>query len=107
MADLSLMKFAKLNGSNYRTWCFNMCLYLESHDLFEHAEGMTESPESDAAAEVRRKFNSDAKKAWTHICLAIEPEYQIHVRDTQTAKEAWDALKNQFAHELLLQKVRL
>ena len=107
MADVSLMKFAKLNGSNYRTWSFNMRLYLESHELFEHAEGTAESPGTDTSAEVRRKFTSDAKKAWTHICLAIEPEYQIHVRDTRTAKEAWDALKNQFARESLLQKVRL
>ena len=29
------------------------------------------------------------------------------MRDTTTAKEAWDALKNQFARESLLQKVRL
>ena len=107
IAEMSLMKFAKLNGSNYRTWCFNMRLFLESHDLFEHAEGTAESPGEDASVEVRRKFTSDAKKAWTHICLAIEPEYQIHVRDTKTAKEAWDALKNQFARESLLQKVRL
>ena len=42
-----------------------------------------------------------------HICLAIEPEYQIHLRDTKSAKEALDALKGQFAAESLLQKVRL
>lgn len=107
IAEMSLMQFAKLNGSNYRTWCFNMRLYLESHDLFEHADGTAEFPGENANAEVRRKFTSDAKKAWTHICLSIEPEYQIHVRDTKTAKAAWDALKNQFARESLLQKVRL
>ena len=54
-----------------------------------------------------RNFNSHAKKAWTYICLAVEPEKQIHVRDTKTSKEAWDALKSQFAHESILQKVRL
>ena len=37
----------------------------------------------------------------------MEPEQQIHVRDTQTAKQAWDALKSQFARESILQKVRL
>ena len=42
-----------------------------------------------------------------YICLAVEPEQQIDVRDTKTTKEAWDALKSQFAHELILQKVRL
>lgn len=107
MADVNTLKFAKLNGSNYRSWSFNMRLYLESHDLFEHTDGTAETPTEDADAEVRRKFVSSAKKAWTYICLAIEPEYQIHVRDTNTAKEAWDALKRQFARESLLQKVRL
>ena len=36
----SALKFSKLNGSNYRPWTFNMHLYLESMDLFEHAEGL-------------------------------------------------------------------
>ena len=107
-SDMSnALRFAKLNGSNYRSWVFNMKLYLESLDLFEHAEGTAEFPNEDASAETRRKFNSAAKKAWTYICLAIEPEQQIHVRDTKTAKEAWDAIRNQFARESLLQKVRL
>ena len=81
-----------------------MRLYLESLDLFEHVH---EPRGADASAELRRKFTSHAKKAWTHVCLAIEPEQQIHVRETKTAKNAWDALRSQFAHESLLQTVRL
>ena len=107
---MNVLKFAKLNGANYRTWAFNMRLYLESLDLFEHADGSAEAPTStggDDDATLLRAFNSRAKKAWTYICLAVEPEQQIHVRDTKTVKEAWDALKNQFARESILQKVRL
>ena len=104
---VNLLKFEKLNGSNYRSWSFNIRLYLESLDLFGHAEGTAELPGEDASAKVRENFNRNAKKAWSHICLAIEPEYQIHVRDTTTAKEAWDSLKSQFARESLLKKVRL
>ena len=107
---MNVLKFAKLNGANYRTWAFNMRLYLESLDLFEHADGSAEAPistDGDDDATLLRAFNSRAKKAWTYICLAVEPEQQIHVRDTKTAKEAWDALKNQFARESILQKVRL
>ena len=102
-----MLKFAKLNGTNYRTWAFNIWLYLESLDLFKFADGTAESPAEDANDDVRRKFNSRAKKAWTYICLAVEPEQQIHVRETTTAKEAWDALQGQFARKSLLQKVRL
>ena len=52
-------------------------------------------------------FRSASRKAWTYICLAVEPEQQIHVRDTNTAKEAWNALKNQFARVSVSQIVTL
>ncbi|XP_046863258.1 uncharacterized protein LOC124457002 [Xenia sp. Carnegie-2017] len=103
----SALKFAILNGTNYLSWAFNMRLYLESIDLFEFAEGSAIVPNDDAGADVRMRFNSSAKKAWMYICLAIEPDQQVHVRETITAKEAWDVLKSQFARESLLQKVRL
>ena len=83
-----------------------MHLYLESMDLFEHADGLAVAPSGSGAASLRN-FSSCAKKAWTYICLAVEPKQQIHVRHTKTAKEAWDALKSQFTHESILQKVRL
>ena len=72
-----------------------MHLYLESMDLFEHADGLAVAPSGSGAASLRN-FSSCAKKAWTYICLAVEPKQQIHVRHTETAKEAWDALKSQF-----------
>ena len=106
-SETNALRFAKMNGSNYRTWVFNMRLYLESLDLFDHVTGTAAAPGEDASDETRRNFNLGTKKAWTHICLAIEPEQQLHVRETKTAKEAWDALKKQFARESLLQKVRL
>ena len=70
-------------------------------------DGSAESPEETASAQVKKAFETAAKKAWTYICLAVEPEQQIHVRDTQNAKQAWDTLKSQFARESILQKVRL
>ena len=53
-----------------------MCLYLESMDLFEHAEGLAVAPSGsgESGAASLRNFNSCAKKAWTYICLAVEPE---------------------------------
>eukprot|EP00794_Sanderia_malayensis_P002818 gene2818-3255_t len=101
------LKFEKLNGSNYRTWSFNIRLYLESLDLFEHVDGAAEMPDGDPNSKVVKLFRQRAKKAWTYICLAIDPDQQIHVRDTTTAEEAWNALKAQFARTSILQKVRL
>ena len=106
-SETNASRFAKLNGSSYRACAFNMRLYLESLDLFDHANGTAEAPGADGSEETRRSFNSGAKKAWTHICFAIEPEQQIHVRETTTAKCAWDALKKQFTRDSLLQKVKL
>eukprot|EP00795_Rhopilema_esculentum_P008850 gene8850-16464_t len=93
----NVLKFAKLISGNYRSWAFNMKLYLESNDLFEHADGTAVAPDAEAA-EIR-SFRLKTKKAWTSICLAVEPSQQIHIRDTNTVEEAWDALKNQFARE--------
>ena len=69
----SAFKFGKLNGSNYQSWAFNMRLYLESMDLFEHAEGLAVAPSGsgESGAASLRNFNSRAKKAWMYICLAV------------------------------------
>ncbi len=56
--------------------------------------------------QVRQQFRNALKKAWTYICLAVEPDQQIHIRNTTTAKEAWDALKSQFARISISQLVR-
>ena len=102
-----LLKITKLNGANYRNWTFNIRLYLESMDLFGHADGSVENPAEDASEQVREAFRSASKKAWTYICLAVEPEQQIHVRDTSTAKELMGCSKNQFARVSVSQIVRL
>ena len=73
-SETNALRFAKLNGSNYRACAFNMRLYLEGLDLFDHANGTAVAPGADASEEKRRSFNSGTKKAWTYICLAIEPE---------------------------------
>ena len=85
----------------------NMRLYLDSMDLFEFANGSAVPPAADATEAVRRTFANRAKKAWTYICLAVEPEQQSHIRDTTTANAAWNTLKNQYVRILILQKVRL
>ena len=71
-----------------------MRLYLESLDLFDHVTGTAAAPGEDASDEARRNFNLGAKKAWTLICLAIEPEQKLHLREMTTAKEAGMLLKD-------------
>jgi hypothetical protein len=81
---------------------------MESKDLFADGSAASAvSPGEGATNEVRRKLNLCEKKAWTYICLAIEPEQQVHVRETMTAKEAWGTLQERFASESLREKVRI
>ena len=80
----NVLKLTKLNGSNYRSWAFNMRLYLESFDLFGYADGSAEPPAETASEQVKKAFELAAKKAWTYICLAVEPEQQIHTRQRHT-----------------------
>ena len=54
-------------------------------------------PDEDPNSKAAKLFRQHAKKAWTYICLAVDSDQQIHVRDTQTAEEAWNAMKAQFA----------
>ena len=51
-------------------------LYLESLDLFEHVDGSAEAPNGtgENVAALQRAFKFRSKKAWTYICLAVEPE---------------------------------
>ena len=55
-----------------------MRLYLESFDLFVHADGSAEHPGEEASEQVKKAFELTAKKSWTYICLAVEPEQQRH-----------------------------
>ena len=107
MALTTDFKIPKLNGANYRDWTFNMRLYLESLDLFGHVDGSIGVPDEKASEQVKQEYKTASKKAWTYICLAVEPDQQIHVRNTTNAKEAWDALKSQFARTSISQIVRL
>ena len=70
----SALKFAKLNGTNYRSWAFNIRLYLESMDLFEFADGSAESPGEDASDEVEGS-STRAQRRHGHIFVWLNNKY--------------------------------
>lgn len=74
LLDASALKFAKLNGLNYRIWVFNVWLYLESLDLFEYVDGMVVFLGVDVSVELWWKFMFGVKKVWIYVCLVIELE---------------------------------
>ena len=60
MVSPNKLKFANSNGSNYRVKTFNMRLFLEYNDLFEHGGGT-------ANRGVLRNFSSQAKEVRTYM----------------------------------------
>ncbi|KAH9645213.1 hypothetical protein HF086_005758 [Spodoptera exigua] len=97
---MSLPAIEKLDGStDYNTWKFMMELYLIHEDLWEYTQ--TTPAASDVSGSKRDQ------KARAKICLMIKPHCLIHVRESKTAKAAWDALMTAFEDKGLNNRCRL
>ena len=90
----------KLTTENYNQWKFNMKMALVGRDLFEIVEG-SEVLGADASEAKKVAFKKRENKAMAMICLSIAPSLQIYVRNTKSAKEAWDSLANKFEEKTL------
>jgi len=74
MASLmqSVDRIDKLNGSNYRSWKFNMKMALIQRELWQHVTGEASRP-AEEEIEIER-FNCEEEKASAAIALSVEPE---------------------------------
>lgn len=96
----NLPTFERLEGSiNFSTWKFQMELYLTHEDLWEYVS--TTPPITDLSA-----TKKDAK-ARAKICLMINPELLVHVRQAKSTKECWEALVNSFEDRGVTNRCRL
>lgn len=79
-------KFAieKLNHENYGSWAFSMKMLLMEQGLWSKIECTTAMSEAEAAKDM---------KAWNYIGLCVEKSQQIHIRDAESGRAAWKALK--------------
>ena len=59
-----------------------MRLYLESFDLFAHVGRSAEPPEETASAQVKKAFETAAKKAWNVHLFGLSSKYtsETHVK---------------------------
>lgn len=95
---LNMASIEKLDGvTNYSSWKFLMELYLIHEDLWEYTYATP-------IDEIGKKRD---QKARSKICLMIKPECLIHVRQTKTAKEAWQALEKAYEDKGLNNRCRL
>ena len=120
MASESL-KIAKLNGTNYQSWKFNIRCALMERGLWGYVRTenaiikpevkvVSETVTAADVAESKEKLNDyllKADKAYSVIALSVENDLQIHVSSKNTAREAWDALREHFEFVSVTQIVRL
>jgi len=69
----------KLNGTNYRSWKFNMKMILVQRELWQHVIGEAILP-ADHTPQEEKHFNNKENKALKTIVLGVEPEHQIHIQ---------------------------
>jgi hypothetical protein len=94
-------RIAALDGTNYRSWAFSMKMLLkglELWDVIEDYEEPAETAEGETSA-ARPKKKMDAKwykkdqLALSCIALGLKPSEQEHIYNCDTAKDAWNCLK--------------
>lgn len=85
----SEMKYtiAKLNGSNYFNWRYKMQMLLTDKDVWNVVD-------DEVPNEISRAWRRKDKKAHSAIALHVEDDQIQHIRDAETAQDAWLRLKN-------------
>ncbi len=91
----------KLMGrENYDTWK----VYAKSY-LF--INGLWKCTQSELSAEATTAQKENDLKAWSELNLLVDETVLSYIIDTETAKHAWDNLKNAFEDSGLCRKVEL
>lgn len=96
-------KIEKLNNKNYFNWKFKMKLILIKEDLWDTV--VNEPPTGRGLA----AWNKRDAKAFSTIGLAVENGQLVHIRNSETASEAWRNLaeiheKNTLTNHISLYK---
>lgn len=102
VAEENGVRMEKLNSGNYTIWKFKMKMSLIKEDVWDMVDsGLTSSPTA--------KEKKNDQKALEMICLSISDNQIIHVKDCETAKDAWNTLsefyeKSTFVNKLFLRR---
>lgn len=101
MADTnSVFKIEKLNDENYTSWSFKMKMFLGK-------EGVWEAVDGDVPAVKTEAFKNKERKALQIIVLSLENNQLVHVRQCETGRDAWQALKEVYCQGTLLNIIRI
>lgn len=99
---MSETKFAiaKLNNANFQTWKYKVELLLIREDLW-HVVKNTKPENPD------ERWAKADRQARVTIGLLLKDDQLRHIKDTETAKDTWEALKNYYEKASLSNQVFL
>lgn len=100
MSEMTKFSIAKLDDENYFNWKFRMELVLTKDGLWDVVTAEIPKVRSDAW----EKKNSEARIL---IGLSVGDSIVSLIRNTTTAKEAWDNIQEHFMKDTMSNKVRL
>ena len=91
LPTFSSFSFPKLNRDNYKSWKFNVDLYLQTQDLSEFTsdkEAVQPAKEGVPTAE-EAKLKVKERKALAIICLSVEEDLKNILHEATSPLEAW------------------
>ena len=96
----------KLDSKNWMTWKFQIRHLLLGKGLWGFVDGTEELPE-DPSAQIREEFKKKEQRAFSTIALAVCTTQLYLITSCEKPKDAWDALRNNFEHKTLANKLFL
>jgi len=100
MADIPRSTITKLNNENYEAWKFKLELLLMKEELWDTVHKEPPTPHTE-------EWKTKDRKARATIGLLVEDDQLIHIRDAETARDAWEKLKTYHVKASLSNKVFL
>ena len=103
-SENSSSKIEKLTNTNYHFWKIRIVHILTLKDLENYLEDEAPSPETSKPDEIARWKKGD-KKAQAIIGLTLSDDLLENVREVETTRAMWVAIKNVFERHTLLNKL--
>lgn len=101
MSSMSEVRFAKLKGrENYDTWKISAKSFLVIKGAWSYVD-------KGLAANADETAKAADLTAWSHLSLLLDESVYSYIANTETSKEAWDALEHAFEDSGLVRKVEL
>jgi hypothetical protein len=97
----------KLNANNYRDWSFLMMKLLKGKRVWSHVDGSAGARPPSTEGAARIAYDNGVADADLCITMYLEKDQLIHVRDKDTPKAAWDALKERYNKASVSMSARL